>query len=173
MRLPQLFSRKKKESVLVESPKDNPFHEAECARVNVSAGGEENAVVFRWIKNSKAEIKGAQAAFPYDGSKVPVTVSSPSSASFSIGVNIAFPQEKLPRLREELDRLKREELVSPSASIGYNVATSQAILFRRSPMRKGKEDLSEWQTALEQNLQILVDDFEAVFPFVMRCFGRR
>ena len=173
MRLPQLFSRKKKESVLVESPKDNPFHEAECARVNVSASGEENIVVFRWIKNSKAEIKGAQAVFPYDGSKVPVTASAPGSASFSIGINIAFPQEKVSMLREEIERLKGEGLASSSASIGYNVTTNQAILFRRASVGGEKGDLSEWQAVLERNFQVLVDDFVAVLPFVMRCFVRR
>lgn len=98
-------------------------------------------------------------------------VSAPNSGSFSVGINIGFSKILYPSLKEELQRLKNEGLVSEKALLGYNGSTSQAILYRRSESSLSKGDVAKWQDLLRGNLQPLIDDFEALLPFVMRCFG--
>ena len=149
------------------NPKDNPYYEAICSRVPVEIDGEKVVVKFRWIKNKEAKIKGAYAVFSYEQEQVPVLVSAPNSGSFSVGINIGFSKMLYPTLREELDKLKQENLITEK----YNGSTNQAILYRRSETLLPKGDIAKWQDLLKGNLQPLIKDFEAIFPFVMRCFG--
>ena len=154
-----------------ENPQDNPYYEAVCARIPVDIIDEKTVVEFRWIKNKEAKIKGAYAVFLHKGEQVPVLVSAPNSGSFSVGINIGFSKILYPSLKEELQRLKNEGLVSEKALLGYHGSTSQAILYRRSESSLSKGDVAKWQDLLRGNLQPLIDDFEALLPFVMRCFG--
>lgn len=154
-----------------ENPQNNPYYEAVCARILVNVIDEKTIVEFRWIKNKEAKIKGAYAVFLYKGEQVPVLVSAPNSGSFSVGINIGFSKVLYPSLREELQKLKNEGLVSEKALLGYNGSTNQAILYHRSDVPLTKGDIAKWQNLLRGNLQILIDDFESLLPFVMRCFG--
>ena len=153
------------------NPHDNPYYEAVCARVPAVIEGEETVIEFRWIKNKDAKIKGAQAGFLHQGEQVPVVVSSPESDSFSLGINIGFSKILYPSLCEELHRLQEEGLVTSKALLGYNGTTNQAILYRKAGSKMTKGDISKWRDCLRGNLQFLIDDFEAIVPFVMRCFG--
>lgn len=152
-------------------PKSNPYHEAICVRVPATIEGRETVVEFRWIKDSSVKTRGAQAVFLHQGEQVPVIVSAPNIGSFSMGINIGISKVLYPSLKEELDRLKSEELASSEAALGYNGATGQAILYRRSSTVLGKGDLAKWRDLINGNFQPLVSDFESIVPFVMKCFG--
>lgn len=128
-----------------ENPKDNPYYEAVCARIPVDVIDEKTVVEFRWIKNKETKIKGAYAVFLYKGEQVPVLVSAPNSGSFSVGINIGFSKILYPSLKEELQRLKNEGLVSERPCL---VITDQQIrpfsivgrnlLYLREMLQNGK-----------------------------------
>lgn len=152
-------------------PYTNPYYEAICSRIPAEVDGETVVIEFRWIKDKETKIKGASATFLHRGERVPILVSAPNCGSFSVGITIGFSKVLYPSLCEELERLQEENLASEKALLGYNGSTNQAILYRRSDTTLVKGDIAKWQALLKGNLQALIRDFEALLPFVMRCFG--
>lgn len=167
------FLKKRKEdsaAVEIESPKHNPYREKTLLAVKASVNGQDEQIEIKEIRNSRAEVAGAQAIFLFGNEKVPVIVSSPNAESFSIGVNIALHKSLMDDFKEELSRLKKEGLVSPEAKLSYNPDTKNAILFRRSDV-KIAGNIQKWKDTCSGNLQTLIDDFSACMPFVLKVYG--
>ena len=158
------------DAVPMTDPRHNPYAEKLLHTITVNIDGEETVLELREIRNKQAQVMGAQAKFKYRGETIPVVISAPQSDTFSAGVSITLPVEIMSEFKEELQRLKDEELVSPGAKLSYNPEAKSAILFRRSEA-KIAGNLVRWRDVCDSSLQTLVDDLIACMPYIMKVYG--
>lgn len=151
-------------------PNHNPYKEEVLVTIPISLDDRKSILEIKEIKNAHAQVMGAQATLEHQGSKIPILVSSPKANNFSVGINIALHKALMTDFKAELERLRDLGLVSPETKVSYNPDTNNAILFRRSPT-KTEGNLQLWKTACSDNMQVLIDDFDACLPFIMGIYG--
>lgn len=162
---------RKKQQTMFADPSQNPLAETICFTTEATILGETQPLTFRWIKNSEGSIKGAQSAFQYHGDRVPLIVSAPKNADFSLGINIGISKELVLKLKRELAQLQAKGAVSEATSLMYVQDFNGVLLWRKAGSKPVNNNVEYWKSLIRTNTQLLIDDFVAFMPSVMEIYG--
>jgi hypothetical protein len=149
---------------------DNPYQERVLVTIPVTIDGVVTPIALREVKNKQAKVSGGQGELHYRGEKIPITVSSPTADSFSIGISIGMHKANVPEFKEEVKRLQDEGLITPQCKVSYIPDFKNVMLYRRSESTVGGS-VQRWSNIARGQLQPLVDDFIQVMPWIMKLYG--